>query len=312
MIPFISGEEIRKKLPMAKAIGLMEDAFRAITNGDAIIPQRINMPLAAGDASLIMPVYVKNSDFYAVKTVSINKENAKLGKPLIHALVTLFSASSGEPLALMDGETITALRTGAASGLATSYLAEANAQRLAVFGTGVQAEYQIEAICEVRDIKQIDVFGRDKGKTQIFADKITARHAPCQLGERKDLSEADIICLATTSTSPLFEPLELKANCHINGVGSYRADMAELHPQYLQNATIVVDEINAALSEAGDITQAIDQGFISQSKIDTELGLLVMNAAKRKSEGLSFFKSVGNAAQDFFVAKYIAQSRTLF
>lgn len=307
MIPFITGEEIRKKIPMAVAIELMKDAFTAITNGNAIVPPRINMPLAAGDASLIMPVYIKNSDFYAVKTVSINKENPKLGKPLIHALVTLFSAKTGEPLAMMDGETITALRTGAASGLATSYLASASATRLAVFGTGIQALYQIEAVCAVRNISQIDVFGRDKAKTQAFANTITAQFAPCQIGEIAALREADVICLATGAQTPLFEPIELKANCHINGVGSYRADMAELHPQLVAKSHVVVDQISAALSEAGDITQAIDAGFISKDKIDTELGHLVINAAKRQAKGLSFFKSVGNAAQDFFVAtQYIA------
>ena len=151
----------------------MKKAFIQITNKSVTIPQRINldMPEVSAD-SLIMPVYSSDDKKYGVKIVSLNRDNPANDLPFIHALMILFNAENGKPLAILDAENLTAIRTGASSGLATQLFSSPDASTVAIFGAGIQAKYQLKAICEAREIKKVFVFEKNMEKAKILMNEL--------------------------------------------------------------------------------------------------------------------------------------------
>ena len=241
---------------MQECIETMKDAFVQLENGGAIAPLRSSLPMPSENGSaLFMPVYLPNIRKVGLKTVTIHQDNPQKGFPTIQAMVVVFDASTGSPLAVMDGEVITAMRTGADSGLATKYLAREDAKIVAIIGAGAQGETQLEAVCTVREIKKAYIFNRNIERREAFVNKMKEKLGiQIIAAESMDvLSEADIICAATTSKMPVFKNNEIRVGVHINSVGSYRADMCEIPPETIMRAKIVVDQMEACLSEAGDI-----------------------------------------------------------
>ncbi|MFQ6113425.1 MAG: ornithine cyclodeaminase family protein, partial [bacterium] len=224
----LSRGDVQKSLSMSQAVELMKDAFVQLSTGQAIVPVRMNMevPQDRGRA-LFMPVYLAKNKQIGVKIVSIMDDNPKKGLPLIHATVLVTDSKNGCPLALMDGEYLTALRTGAASGLATDLLAREDSDTVAIFGAGVQGRTQLEAVCAVRAIKQAFIFDIVPQKATEFAQEMSGRLSiQIDIADAsKQLCHADVICTATTSTTPVFTHDDLKPGVHINGIGAYRPDM---------------------------------------------------------------------------------------
>ncbi len=295
---------------MKEAIQLMRDGFITLSSGHADVPVRVNMSIEEhGGRALFMPVYSKNHDQVGLKSVTVNPTNPANGLPFIHAIVTLHDAQTGIPLALMDGEFITSLRTGAGAGLATDLLSRPKSSVLAIFGTGVQAHTQVAAVCAVRPIKKILVFGRSPKNTKIFVKQIAKRYnLEIVAAKSADvLTEADIVCTATTSLTPVFADKHLSPGTHINGIGSYRPDMTEISSEVIARAKVVVDQRKACLCEAGDLIVPIQQGHFNESHIHAELGEILMNDAEGRTDDseITFFKSVGNAIQDLVVANFI-------
>lgn len=303
----LSGNDLRKVLTMKDCIDVMSNAFVALSNGEVEVPLRtaIDMEPDNGGA-LFMPVYSSDISRVAVKTVMINKDNPAQGLPFIHAMVMLFDSATGAPLALMDGEVITAMRTGAVSGLATKILAREDSKIAAVIGTGAQGETQLEAVCCTRNIVKAYVFDLDKDRAQAFAAKMSEKlELEVLVAESQlTLTEADVICTSTSSPQPVFDDANLKSGAHINGVGSYRKDMAEIPAQTIQRSKLVVDQRHGCLAEAGDITQPIEQGLITAEHIHGELGELVNGSvsARESAEEVTVFKTVGVAVQDLVTA----------
>ena len=237
-------------------------------------------------------------------------ENPKRDLPLIHSLIILTDGTTGEHLAVIDGASVTAIRTGAASGVATDLLARPDAVAVAVFGAGVQSRTQLEAVCCVRAIRRASVFDVNSTAADQFAAEMTG-----QLGlpvERRDtpaktLTDADIVCTATSSTTPVFEDGDLLPGTHINGVGSYRPDMAEIPASAVCRARVVVDHRASALEEAGDLIGPLRQGLIQESHFSTELGdiLLGRAAGRHTADEVTLFKSVGVAIQDLCAASSV-------
>lgn len=287
---------------MADACVAMRSAFRAISSRNAAAPMRINLALEGKDANcLVMPVYVAGYPFCIVKTVSLNQRNQSRGKPLVQSLIQVFCAETGVLLALLDGDHITGVRTGAGSAVATDLLSPGSAETLAVFGSGPQAWFQVMGVLEVRAIKRIMVYGRDLSKTRTFADRVAKHfgvktHAETNLGK---LKQADVICTATTSQSPLFRSSDLKPGVHINAIGAYKPDMIEIPATVLRDSLVVVDSREAALKEAGDIVKAILDGTVSKPHCGLELGELLLGQEIPRNNS-TVFKSVGNAVQDFY------------
>lgn len=303
----LSGKDLRKVLTMKDCVGAMKDAFAALYKGEVEVPLRTSIDMEPDNGgALFMPVYSSAISRVGVKTVMINRDNPANGRPFIHAMVMLFDSTTGTPVALMDGEVITAMRTGAVSGLATQLLSREDSQIAAIIGTGAQGETQLEGIACVRDIKKTYVFDLQKERAEAYALKMTEKLglevvvAPSQ----EALSEADIICTSTSSPKPVFKDANVKIGAHINGVGSYRPDMAEIPFETIRRAKVVVDQKQGCLAEAGDLTQPIKQGLYNADDIYGELGEIVIERVKGRvdTKDLTVFKSVGIAVQDLLTA----------
>jgi len=307
---YINGEQVRSVLSMREAIGLMRQAFVSISNKEATVPLRSAIDIPEQEArALFMPVYVPSLGCIGVKVVSVYPNNSAVrGIPNIHGQLLLIGAADGVPLCVIDAEYLTALRTGAASGVATDLLALPYAMTLAIFGTGVQAFTQVAGVCAVRAIESIFVFGREERSSMDFAAALQKEFgiSAC-VGARADLREADIICTATNSRVPVLDVSDVKKGCHINAIGSFKPDMQELPSAVVVMADLWVDQEAAALSEAGDLLVPLSKGLISPAHIKGELGEVLSGriSGRVDPEAITLFKSLGNAVQDIFAAKFV-------
>jgi len=220
----------------------------------------------------------------------------------------VFDAENGKHIANLDGASITAIRTGAASGLATDLLAKENANVCAVFGTGVQAASHIEAVLEVRPIKKIIVFSRSKPSAEKFCSTL-ANQVQCEIGEKESLLEADIVCTTTPASSPLFETDKIKPGCHLNVVGSAQPSFREVPTGLVARSKIIVDKREACEQEAGDLIIPVQEGSWSFEQVHGELGQVVSGdiIARESENEITLFKSVGNAIQDHAMAHLIME-----
>lgn len=294
---------------MNEAIEAMKTAFVQLINGEAIIPIRLSTDVPKKNAtSLVMPAYSLKSPYYTVKIVSVNYSNPQKGLPLLHSSVQVFDASKGNMVATLDGESVTAIRTGAVSGLATGMLAKKDAKIGAVFGTGVQAKSQVEAILAARNLEKILVFSRTKKSAELFCNVIYDTFSiKASIGDKDSLKEADVICTATPSKKPLFDHGDLSMGVHINAIGSFKPYMQEIPVETIINSKVIVDKIESCKVEAGDLIIPIKEGKWSFDMVHGELGQVILGEVSgRDSDGeITLFKSVGNAIQDLALANII-------
>jgi len=305
---FLDGAEVRRALPMCDAIDAMRSAFAQLSRGQVTLPTRLRIDAPAENgAALFMPCHSTTIKMFSLKIATVFDDNPRRGLPLVQSTVTLIDGTTGTPLVIMDGVCLTAIRTGAASGLATDLLARPEASIVAIIGSGVQARTQLEAVCIVRDIKFARVYSRDFEAASRFAREMSE-----QLGIDVEpvrsaaaaIHNADIICTATTSTSPVFEDADLSPGTHINAIGSFRPGMVEIPAATVCRARVVVDHRASALEEAGDLIAPLNAGLIHESHFATELGDLILGAAapRRDHNDVTLFKSVGIAIQDLVAA----------
>ncbi|UCH65548.1 MAG: hypothetical protein JSW63_13240 [Ignavibacterium sp.] len=306
----ISGEHVLKCFPMKDAIDVMKSAFSIISNPDNPIPQRTALEMKNENAdALIMPVYTKSDERFAIKIAAIHRDNPSKNLPLIHSVILLFNSVTGEPLAFLDAGTITAIRTGAGCGLATDILSRKNSSVAAIFGAGVQARYQLEAVCNVREIKYVQLFNIDTESSKKFIAEMSSKlNVKIEMSENTlELKNADIICTATTASSPIFEDKNIADGTHINAIGSYKPDVREIPSLTVKRAKVVVDSKSSCLKEAGDLIIPINEGTIKKDHIYAELGEIINGKAKPRlnDNEVTFFKSVGSAVQDLSSTMYI-------
>ena len=292
---------------MSEAISAMREAFISLSNELAIVPNRINLPIKDQNAlHLSMPAYIKGGKYIMIKLVNVHFDNPKNNLPLINGVILMMDAEKGTPLALIDGKSVTALRTGASSGLATELLSKNDSNLAVVFGTGVQAYTQIEAIRSVRVLEEVKVIGRDIDKAKKFCNQFDAS---VEVGTKECLIDADIICTATTSKTPLFEFRDLKPGVHINAVGAHQSKSRELPSKLIQNGKVFIDQLSPSKHEAGDILIPIEEGIYSWDKIEGELGQVIdckIEGRKNESE-ITIFNSIGNAIQDLAIGSIIIE-----
>ena len=294
---------------MNEAIEAMKTAFVQLNNGEAIIPTRLSTDVPEKNATLlVMPAYSLKSPYYTVKIVSVNYSNPQKGLPLLHSSVQVFDASKGNMVATLDGESVTAIRTGAVSGLATGMLAKKDAKVGAVFGTGVQAKSQVEAILAARNLEKILVFSRTKKSAELFCNVIYDTFSiKASIGDKDSLKEADVICTATPSKKPLFDHGDLSMGVHINAIGSFKPYMQEIPVETIINSKVIVDKIESCKVEAGDLIIPLEEGKWSFDMVHGELGQVISGEVSgRDLDGeITLFKSVGNAIQDLALANII-------
>lgn len=297
----VSADDIARLLPMHEAIAVASRAFAAISRRDGQFPERMHLPLSDGDA-LVMPGY-DGADYLSAKIVAVR--TLRDGGSGTKAAYVLLDAREVRPLLLCDGTALTALRTGAATGLATRRLARKSAHTLALFGVGGQAAEQLAAVIAARPIENVLVVGRDPGHLERFVDRMRGRFSPALRIEVAHSAEAavrnaQVIVAATSSQTPVFNGSWVAPGTHVNAIGSFRPEMQELDTALLERARVVVDQREAALAESGEIIAAIAEGRVRGDRL-AELGE-IGDDVMRDDDEITVFKTVGHAALDLFTA----------
>jgi ornithine cyclodeaminase/alanine dehydrogenase-like protein (mu-crystallin family) len=309
----LTAEEVRKALPMNAAIEAMKNAYASLSNGSAVVPLRTHLPIPDSEAlSLFMPAFVSSDDgkALAIKVVSLFPSNPARGLAYIQAAVLVFDPETGQAVALLEGSSLTAIRTGAAGGAAIDLLARPESKIVAIFGAGAQGRTQLEAACTARKIETAFIFDPNPDRAQDFATEMSGkglitRDIRVAGSAREAVELADIICTATTSLRPVFRDEDLKTGTHISAVGSYRPDMQEIPAETLQRARVFVDSRSAAMEEAGDLIQPMHARLFNESHICGELGEVITGRipGRQSQDEITYFKSVGIAVQDAMAAR---------
>ncbi len=311
---YYSAEEVRRALPMGEAIEAMRVAFGELSAGRVDMPQRSVVPCGGGAVTLVMPGRCDLRYGLGAKIVSVFPDNPARGKSAVQAVVILLDDQEGTPCALIDGESLTAIRTGAASGLATDMLARPDATSVTVVGAGPQARTQLEAVCRVRSIRQVQVCARTEASaTRMIRELESANWLRSASVTRPDsipdaVASADIVCTATNSAEPVFPADVVRPGTHVNAVGSFTRRMREIDPLLLRSAYLVVDHIPAALAEAGEVVAAIERQWVDKHDL-VELGDIIngASAGRTSPEQVTMFKSVGVCVQDLVAGARIVE-----
>jgi ornithine cyclodeaminase len=309
----LSRSDVERLLDLDRLREAIAQAMADLSAGRASMPPRIAALVAERDGLLAaMPAYLPSSHALTTKLVSLFPKNTD--RPTHQAVIVVFDAEYGTPLALIDGEAITAARTAAASALATDLLARRNAQVLAVVGTGVQARAHLRAVPRVRDFREVRIAGRDAEKAAALmkeahdwlphANIRTARtYAEAEIG-------ADVICAATHSPEPVVRREWLSAGTHVTSVG-YNTSGREVDAATFRDALVVVESRAATLAPpptgSSDIAMAIAEGAMTRDHVHAELGELVSGARPGRTDPaqITLYKSVGVAVQDAAAAAMV-------
>ena len=307
-VKILSSADIMSLVSMKEAIKAVENAFRDLSMGSIQMPVRTITDLGADELSLFYkPSFSAALQTVAIKLLSHRKHGGVNGNPALQGSIMLIDSVNNVTKAIIDAAYLTALRTGAASGVATRYLSREESKILALFGTGAQAYSQLEAVCAVRNIEKVYIYSRTASSVSRFIDgfKDKTRTQLC-VGAIENVSEADIICTATASVSPLFSSDLLKKGTHINAIGSYSAAMQELPDDIFLESSLFVDHKESCFSETADILRPLEKDLLPSTSYKGEIGELIAHriGGRKNSNEITVFKSVGVAAQDLYTADY--------
>jgi ornithine cyclodeaminase/alanine dehydrogenase-like protein (mu-crystallin family) len=314
-VTVLSAEDVARLLPMRDCIQVMRDALASLARGRALVPLRMvmRMPDASGFLGL-MPGHIGPDDgregALGMKAVSVFPGNAQRGIDTHQGAVLLFEEDTGRLSALMDGATITAIRTAAVSGVATDLLARPDAAELAILGAGVQARTHLEAIATVRPVRRVRVWSRNP---QHAADLVKASAA--RYGANIDavptaeaaVRGADVVATVTASPQPVLQRAWVKDGAHINAVGSSIPTTREIDTATMAAVRLFVDRRESALNEAGDVLIPMREGAFTADHIQAELGEVIIGTdpGRQSPDELTLFKSLGLAVEDVASAAFI-------
>lgn len=308
--------DMRKVFTMKEAVQADKDALELYSKGESNIPLRANLDVSEYEGqSLYMYGYAAPAHALGVKIVSVYPKNIEKGLTSVPATMVLVNCETGEVCAMMDGTFLTRIRTGAVSGAATDVLARRDSKVFALFGTGGQAETQLEAVLSVRPIELVKVYDLSRERAQTFADKMNTL-----FGEKysvkivavetsdEAVKDADIITTVTTAKRAVFNGRLVKKGAHINGVGSYTPEMSEVD-EYIVTTVgkVYVDTRDGALNESGDLIQPIQKGTFSADRVTGELGEVIFGKVpgRESDDEITFFETTGSAVLDIVTAQRI-------
>lgn len=306
----ISAEEVRNTLTMHGCIEVLDAAMRALSNGKVRAPPRSFVPVADSDAMLaLMPGSTSELDMYGAKIMTLHPQNPAHGLPVLQGFIVLFDRATGALAAIVEGSSVTAIRTAAASALATRELAREDATTHGIFGTGVQAATHIDAIAAVRPIERVAVWGRNFDSAAAFAateqERTGLEIVPVE--DPRDAASCDIVSTVTASTEPVIHGDWLMSGAHVNLVGSHAANAREADTALIVRSRVYVDSRESALVQAGDLVIPIQEGSIGTEHIIGEIGELLEGRVpgRRNAEAITVYKSLGVVAQDLFAANHV-------
>ncbi len=307
MTLLLTRADVEKVLTMREAIDAVEEGFRQLALGGVTMPQRtaIRIPEHRG-LHLAMPAHIGGGGAggaLATKIVTVYPDNpTRFNLPTTIGTLLLNDPRSGALLAIMDAGFLTAMRTGAVSGVASKVLAREDASSVGIFGAGVMARTQLRAVCEVRKILRATVHDPNIEAAARYSNEMSAALGiPVEsVGDPRAVLDADIVCAASSSKTPIFEGSWLKPGTHINGVGAHSPDAREIDAEAIRRSKVVTDYLPACLAEAGDLILAIREGAFSEEQVHADLGEILAGrkAGRQSAEEITLFKSVGLAVQD--------------
>lgn len=312
-IRVLRGPEVHALLPMAECVELIHRTMIAVSEGRAVLPLRSLLIMPNGRGMMgNMPGFLAEPECFGVKLVSLMPRNKPPEYSSHLGLVILFESEHGQPVALLDAAAITAIRTAAASAVATRLLARPDAGDLALLGAGEQAQSHIAAMLAVRTLRRVRVWARDHGKAAAFAAAEGERHGvvieTCATVQEA-VAGADIICTLTRAREPILLGKWLDPGVHLNVVGSSIATTAEIDTAAVVKSRFFVDYRGSTIHEGGEYLRALHAGAITADHIVAEIGE-VANGAKpgrRSASDVTLYKSLGIAPQDLAAAHYVLE-----
>lgn len=306
----VSESEVARLLDVELAVKAIRAAHLDLAHGTAHMPTRTTHSLEAGAEYNLMPALVPTSDAFGVKVVTFFPENPGRGLPSVIASVLLLEPTTGKPVALVAASRLTAIRTAAASAVATQALARADATTLAIIGCGVQGEAHLEVLPHVISIDRVLVASRSRSSAEALADRGRARRADLTIeitSPEDAVRRADIVCTTTTSAAPVVADGWLKPGTHVNAVGAHSPDARELESTTMAAARVIVDSRDAVRVECGECMIPITEGLVRRDHFDDELGQLLAGdvPGRRTNDEITVYESCGLAIQDMAVARAV-------
>jgi ornithine cyclodeaminase len=305
----VTAAEIETLFPMDRAIAAARSAMRQVSSGDTLLPLRqfLAIPDAPGKMA-VMPGYIAHPPRFGLKTVSkfTNAAHSHVGT------VQLYDATNGQLLAIIEGGTLTAIRTAAASALATDLLARPDSHHLAILGTGEQARRHIEAMAAVRPISQIRIWGRNARNAEALAATLRNADMPAIVAATvaEAVADADIICTTTAAATPILHGQHVRPGTHVNLVGSAIPTTAEADTALVAMSQFYGDYRAAMLAQAGEFRNAIASGLITADHLIGEIGELILGRipCRQDDTAITLYKSLGVTAQDLTAADAILEA----
>jgi ornithine cyclodeaminase len=305
----VTAAEIETLFPMDRAIAAARSAMRQVSSGDTLLPLRqfLAIPDAPGKMA-VMPGYIAHPPRFGLKTVSkfTNAAHSHVGT------VQLYDATNGQLLAIIEGGTLTAIRTAAASALATDLLARPDSHHLAILGTGEQARRHIEAMAAVRPISQIRIWGRNARNAEALAATLRNADMPVIVAATvaEAVADADIVCTTTPAATPILHGQHVRPGTHVNLVGSAIPTTAEADTALVAMSQFYGDYRAATLAQAGEFRNAIAAGLITADHLIGEIGELILGRipCRQDDTAITLYKSLGVTAQDLTAADAILEA----
>ena len=302
-------EDVKQLLNMNEVLNVVEQVFKEKALGRVQMPPKMYVYFESFNGDLrVMPSYVETFGISAVKVVNVHPDNRRYNLPTVMATIILVDPKTGAPLAIMGGTWITAMRTGAASGVATKHLSRKGSNKLALIGAGVQAVTQMMAMALVMKLKEVRVYDiSDEAKIN-FVKKLSSEYPDVKIYATRSVQEAvegvDVVATITPSRKPIVENDWIKAGTHIGAIGADAPGKEELDPAILQRAKIVVDDLEQS-RHSGEINVPLEKGMISLKNIYGELGEIIAGkkVGRSSNEEITIFDSTGLGIQDAVTAK---------
>jgi ornithine cyclodeaminase/alanine dehydrogenase-like protein (mu-crystallin family) len=313
----VDGPLVRELLTVPRCINAVRDAMVAVSDRTVSMPPRVMAPLVDKSGILaLMPASATDPKVYGAKVANIHFRNPEKNLPVTHGFVVLFDHDTGRPIALIDGAEVTAIRTAAASGLATDVLARQDARSHGVFGTGPQAYSHARTIPVVRPtVERTLIAARDplRAKAMVEALRAETGHAFDVAENFEAAARCDIVSMATSAKEPVLQGRWLRLGCHLNLVGPHRADEREADTETVRRARVYVDFMESALREAGELLIPIAEGAIGPDHLLGEIGEVILGRVegRHSDDDITMYKSLGLAAQDLYAAWAVYRDATM-
>ena len=303
---------VESLLTMQRCVEVVEGAMRAVSRQQVLSPLRTVMPLAPPNAMGVMPGAMLEHGRFGIKVLALYPGNGALGLPSHAGVMVLFDAASGTPLAVLDSNSVTALRTAAASAVATRALARPDSQVLALLGTGHQALWHLQALRTVMQVKRVQLWSRTAASVAHFVARLGAPDGlkiVIANTAQEAVAGADVICTVSSAREPILKGAWLVPGQHVNLVGASVASAREADVEVVRRSRFFVDVRASAAVQAGEWLQALKDGVVDESHLQGEIGeVLLGRVPARQSAGdITVYKSLGHVAQDIATADAVYQ-----